>query len=259
MTSQTTENQMQTQTRSFKKRFGAVAALTLLAALCVGGTLATPIARVDADNVISFGAVDIEAVQMEHGQNEEGEDVWVDVSDRTINARFGKVERRVQFTNTGDQPMFVRARFALQAVNTDEETGEEVSTDVPVEHLSYGLNLGEGVGKWTQVDPETPDEPIWYYYNDILAPGATTEPLVTSIELVNYNDLVLENDSFAFDVLGQGLQSEHQLDASGAQLQDATLAEGWPEPGDDGVNHEAAGNSADVTTDTTASDDGQEQ
>ena len=74
MTSQTTENQVQAQTRSLKKRFGAVAALTLLAALCVGGTLATPIARVDADNVISFGAVDIEAVQMEHGKNEEGED-----------------------------------------------------------------------------------------------------------------------------------------------------------------------------------------
>lgn len=258
MTSQNTENQVQTQTRSLKKRFGTVAVLTLLAALCVGGTLASTTVRADADNVISFGTVDIEAVQTERGQNEEGEDVWVDVSDRTINARFGKVERRVQFTNTGDQPMFVRAKFALQAVNTDEESGDEVVTDVPTEHLSYGLNLGEGDGKWTQVNPGTPDEPTWYYYNEILAPGATTEPLVTSIELVDYNDLVRENDSFAFDVLGQGLQSEHQVDASGAQLQDATLAEGWPEPGDDGVNDEASGNSADATTDTTTNDEGQE-
>lgn len=212
--------------------------LCLLAIAAVGSTLALKEVNTTADNIMSFGDVKIKVVETEWDASagEDGTGDWVDVTNQVISSRYGKAERRVQFTNVGSHPIFVRAKLGMVAVNEGPD-GEDVETDVPAENLTYTLDTAN----WTS------DSEGWYYYGAVLQPNETTEPLVTAIEMKDYNDLARENDSFKFHVLGQGVQSEHQVDEmTGEEITEAINANGWPDPGDDGVNHEAATQSSDL-------------
>lgn len=266
-----TDVSTQTQKKTPWRRAGAIVVLCILALAAVGSTLALKEVNAQADNIMSFGNVKIQVVETEWDATagEDGTGAWVDVTNETISSRFGKAERRVQFTNVGEHPIFVRAKLGMVAVN-EGPAGEEVETDVSAEHLVYTLNTdpaegGEFTTGWTAGDPANEEQAGWFFYNAILEPGETTEPLVTAIEMTDYNDLARANDSFKFHVLGQGVQSEHQVDeTTGAAIENAVDAHGWPDPGDDGVNHEAATQSndlvaeADETNGNATTEEGQE-
>ncbi|MDM8246177.1 hypothetical protein QUW40_06135 [Collinsella tanakaei] len=266
-----TDVSTQTQKKTPWRRTGAIIVLCALALAAIGSTLALKEVDAQADNIMSFGNVKIQVSETEWDAmaGENGEGAWVDVTDEAISSRYGKAERRVQFTNVGEHPIFVRAKLGMVAVNEGDD-GEAVETDVPAENLSYTLNTnpaegGEFATGWTAGDPANEEQAGWYFYNAILEPGETTEPLVTAIEMTDYNDLARANDSFKFHVLGQGVQSEHQVDeTTGAAITEAVNAHGWPDPGDDGVNHEAATQSndlvaeADETNGNATTEEGQE-
>lgn len=244
-----TENSAQTKKRAPWGRTGAIIVLCLLALTAMGATLAAKVETKTADNILTFGDVKIRVVETEWDASagEEGTGGWVEMDPNSaIDAHHGKVERRVQFENVGSHPIFVRAKMDMLSV-TVGEAGEEATAPVPAENLTYGLNTnpdpstGEFEIGWTVGDAANPEQAGWYYYNAVLEPGETTEPLVTSIEMSDYNDLAQAVDSFRFDVLGQGVQSEHQVDeTTGEAITHAADAYGWPDPNDDGVNHEAA-------------------
>lgn len=244
-----TENSAQTKKRAPWGRTGAIIVLCLLTIAAMGATLAAKVETKTADNILTFGDVKIRVVETEWDATagEDGAGAWVPMDpEEPIDAHHGKVERRVQFENVGSHPIFVRARMDMLSVTADE-AGEETTVPVPADNLTYGLNidLGSSAGEfeigWTVGDAANPEQAGWYYYNAVLAPGETTEPLVTSIEMSDYNDLAQAVDSFRFDVLGQGVQSEHQVDeTTGEAIANAADAYGWPDPNDDGVNHEAA-------------------
>lgn len=251
-----TDVSTQTQKKTPWRRTGAIIVLCALALAAIGSTLALKEVDAQADNIMSFGNVKIQVSETEWDATagENGEGAWVDVTDEAISSRYGKAERRVQFTNVGEHPIFVRAKLGMVAVNEGDD-GEDVETDVPAENLSYTLNTTN----WTA------DSEGWYYYGAVLQPNETTAPLVTAIEMKDYNDLARENDSFKFHVLGQGVQSEHQVDeTTGEAIENAVDAHGWPDLGDDGVNHEAAAQSnylvaeADETNGNATTEEGQE-
>lgn len=218
-------------------RVGTMLVLCLVAIAAVGSTLALKEVNTTAENIMSFGDVKIKVVETEWDASaNEGSGGWIDVTNKVISSRYGKAERRVQFTNVGSHPIFVRAKLGMVAVN-EEPDGEDVETDVPAENLTYTLDTTN----WTA------DSEGWYYYGAVLQPDETTEPLVTAIEMKDYNDLARESDSFKFHVLGQGVQSEYQVDEiTGEAIKEAINANGWPDPGDDGVNYEAANQSNDL-------------
>ena len=226
-------------------RVGTMLVLCLVAIAAVGSTLALKEVNTTAENIMSFGDVKIKVVETEWDASaNEGSGGWIDVTNKVISSRYGKAERRVQFTNVGSHPIFVRARLGMVAVNEGSD-GESVETDVPEQNLAYTLDT-------TNWDA---DSEGWYYYGDILQPNETTEPLVTAIEMKDYNDLAQESDSFKFLVLGQGVQSEHQVDeTTGEEITEAINANGWPDPGDDGVNHEAATQSNDLVAEADETD-----
>lgn len=266
-----TDVSTQTQKKAPWRRAVVIVALCALALAAIGSTLALKEVDAQADNIMSFGNVKIQVSETEWSPaaGEDGTGAWIDVTDKAINSRYGKAERRVQFTNVGNHPIFVRAKLGMVAVGVGED-GASVETDVPEENLSYTLNTnppagGEFTIGWTAGNPAVEEQAGWYYYGAILKPGETTEPLITAIEMEDYNELASTSDSFKFHVLGQGVQSEHQVDgATGTPIENAVDARGWPDPGDDGVNHDAATQSNDLvadvdeTNDSATTEEGQE-
>lgn len=225
MTSQNTENQVQTQTRSLKKRFGAVAVLTLLAALCVGGTLASTTVQATADNIMSFGDVKTKVVQSELVN---GDYVDLEEDQYDIEAPLGQINRRVRVVNTGSEPEYVRVRLDMQANVAGEDEPQDASNYVVYEVASDN--------EWQQVIAE--DGTIWYYYTQPVAPGEDTTDLVKSMELIgNYNEVVGTGGSLVFTAYAEAVQSKNNEEA-------ALPDKGWP-------TDEASGNNADATESMT--------
>lgn len=250
----TQDIQPQTSQTGRRSRAKLLAATLLLGALAVGGTVAYTTTQVEADNVITFGSVKMRVVQSERG--EDGGLVELDPSQYDINAPMGQLERRVCVENLGSEPAYVRVKLDMHVERADDT--EEDATD----YRQYGLNL---------IDPEsgagatdefkvgwTAGEDGWYYYNAPLAANATTEPLVTSIELINdFNGFAGQLGKYVFTADGQAVQSEYNRDS-------ALTAEGWPAEdetegqtdgqSEDGTNEGSSDESASQTT----NDEGQE-
>lgn len=190
-------------------------ALLLLAFAAVSTTVAMTVRETTVRNVMTFGDLSIRAEIAGPGTGgAEASDVW----------HGGKAERTVRFTNTGSHPMFVRARLGVSAVSQDEKD------ERPWTEVEYGMSLldsVDGAEGWV-AGPGADGEEGWYYYSQVLAPGATTEPLVTSVELTgDFNALANDGYGFSFEVVGQGVQSEHQVAPAEGELSSLT-AVGWP-------------------------------
>lgn len=225
MTSQTTKNQVQTQTRSLKKRFGAVAVLTLAAALCVGGTLASTTVQKTADNIMSFGDVKTKVVQSELVN---GDYVDLEEGQYDIEAPLGQINRRVRVVNTGSEPEYVRVRLSMRANVSGSEDSQDAS-----DYVNYELNNTDWM---SDVDEAT--GVTWYYYKEPVEKGGQTSDLVDSMELVgNYSEFVGEGGNFVFTAYAEAVQSKNNEEA-------ALPDKGWP-------TDEASGNNADATESMT--------
>lgn len=204
-----------------------------------------------ATNVMTFGDLKIQAVISKPAATGE-ETGWVDATAETIDARYGMAERRVQFTNTGSQPMYVRARLGVDAKDGSVQT-EWTDVEYGLQLLSSMPAQGEGETEGWVAGPGSDGETGWYYYSQILQPGETTEPLISSVELEgDFNTYVNDGYVFNLDVLGQGVQSEHQVAPDGGTLS-ALTAQGWPSDEDagDGTTTTTT-NSAEITEEVGA-------
>lgn len=280
-----------TSGRRHRARRWAIAGLALLALIGAGATLASTTVQVTAENVMTFGDVKIKAIILapaaEDASGDAGEgdttgddaatgddtttvpgaadaasaagEDWADVTNEPLDAPFGKAERRVSFKNTGSHPIFVRARVGVNAVRAAAEPAGETEIE-PWTAATFTLQLAEGTmpaagaeeatGGWYA---GTGEQAGWYYYGRILKPGETTEPLVTAVDLGDFNAKAMQGYHFELDVLGQGVQSENQEAPEGGVL-NAFTAMGWPA---DEVDDAAEGTSA-ATTGSTTTTEGQE-
>lgn len=239
----------------YRARRWAIAGLALLALIGAGATLASTTVQVTAENVMTFGDVKIKAVIL--APADDGE--WTDVTGEPLDAPYGKTERRVAFTNTGTHPMFVRARVGVNAVRAAAEPAGETEV-MPWTQATFTLQLVEGAMPAADAEEAkggwyagTGEQAGWYYYGRILKPGETTEPLVTAVDLGDFNAKAMQGYHFELDVLGQGVQSENQKAPAGGVL-NALTAVGWPT---DEVDDAAEGTSA-ATTGSTTTTEGQE-
>lgn len=196
-----------------KKRILTLAALALLAAAAVAGTLAFSTRSREAENVISFGSVKMLLLETELSGDTE---IPVD-AEQSVKAASGKVSRIVRVRNVGANDMYVRVRPAM-VVESAAGEGREASSGV------YELTMNEGAGaaQWTQGDDG------WWYYNSPLAAdaegaGETSGPLMTSVEFVgDFFDEAGPGGSFKLTLDAQAVQVEHN---KGTALE----ATGWPE------------------------------
>lgn len=246
----TQDTQSQASTSGRRGRAKVLAVAFLAGVLAVGGTVAYTTTQVEAENVITFGSVKMRVVQSEPG--EDGQFEELDPSDYSITAPMGQLERRLSVQNLGSEPAFVRVKLDM-VVEKPNEDPEDAT-----EYRKYGLNLidpetgtGEGATQGFTVGwSEGADG--WYYYNAPISADQYTEPLVTSIELINdFNTYAGEYGTYVFSAEGQAVQSEHNNAT-------ALTALGWPE--DDEADGQAENQTGTESTDTesTTNDEGQE-
>lgn len=186
------------------KRIIAVLAITSILAVMVFQTLAFFTAEDTALNRVTMGNVALilndDTINPE---TEELEPFPVEGFDLIMPGDV--IDKIVSVTNDGDNPIWVRIRLDRSILLA----GEAADVDFNV----LGLNLNDE--DWTEgVDG-------WFYYNEVLAPGETTENLFTQVTFPTTLGNAFMNAEVEIDVLAQGVQSQN----NGLTVQEAT---GWP-------------------------------
>lgn len=186
------------------KRIIAVLAITSILAVMVFQTLAFFTAEDTALNRVTMGNVALilndDTIDPE---TEELEPFPVEGFDLVMPGDV--IDKIVSVTNDGANPIWVRIRLDRSILLA----GEAADVDFNV----LGLDLNDE--DWTEgVDG-------WFYYNEILAPGETTENLFTQVTFPTSLGNAFMNAEVEIDVLAQGVQSQN----NGLTVQEAT---GWP-------------------------------
>ena len=186
------------------KRIIAVLAITSILAVMVFQTLAFFTAEDTALNRVTMGNVALilndDTINPE---TEELEPFPVEGFDLIMPGDV--IDKIVSVTNDGANPIWVRIRLDRSILLA----GEAADVDFNV----LGLNLNDE--DWTEgVDG-------WFYYNEVLAPGETTENLFTQVTFPTSLGNEFMNAEVEIDVLAQGVQSQN----NGLTVQEAA---GWP-------------------------------
>ncbi|SFN78002.1 hypothetical protein [Proteiniclasticum ruminis] len=186
------------------KRIIAVLAITSILAVMVFQTLAFFTAEDTALNRVTMGNVALilndDTIDPE---TEEMEPFPVEGFDLVMPGDV--IDKIVSVTNDGDNPIWVRIKLDRSLVLEDQ------SADVDFSVLGLDLNEED----WTE------GADGWFYYNEILAPGETTENLFTQVTFPTSLGNAFMNAEVEIDVLAQGVQSQN----NGVTVQEAT---GWP-------------------------------
>lgn len=182
-----------------KRRLLAIllaAALIALVAVLAVGSYAYYTHEDTAVNVITTPGLDIELIEKTaSGEDFPAEGVYVMPGDT--------VSKIVTVENKGDSPCFVRV--ALEKGINDELLDAEGCLEIDI-----------NTNDWTYKDG-------FYYYNSILAPGETTAPLFTEVQIVGRAvDNKYMNKEFNLTVKAYAVQSDN----NGASALEAL---GWPE------------------------------
>lgn len=122
----------------------------------------------------------------------------------------------VTVENTGDNDAWVRLSVTKSYKLAAERVAVLGADDVASREVEL-IHLDINSDYWTEKDG-------WYYYNEILKPGQTTEPLFTSVTLDPSLSNVWQNAEFGIDVHMEAVQVAN----NGAT---ALEAAGWPDNG----------------------------
>lgn len=186
------------------KRIIAVLAITSILAVMVFQTLAFFTAEDTALNRVTMGNVALilndDTINPE---TEELEPFPVEGFDLVMPGDV--IDKIVSVTNDGDNPIWVRIRLDRSILLA----GEAANVDFNV----LGLDLNDE--DWTE------GADGWFYYNEVLAPGETTENLFTQVTFPTSLGNEFMNAEVEIDVLAQGVQSQN----NGLTVQEAA---GWP-------------------------------
>lgn len=188
-----------------KKRNLAVIALLMFALMLpLAGTLAYFTQSETAHNVITTGNVDIKLE--EFSENEEGELVpFENVSGMMPGQSASKI---VQVKNTGSGDTWVRIkldpRFTLDKDYAEPGFAPDVADVIP-EINEKDWQFKEG----------------YWYYNKVLKPGDTTEPLLKSVKFAEKMGNNYQGSEFALDVVAEAVQAKN----NGENVLEAV---GWP-------------------------------
>ena len=184
-----------------KRRAFAVALIVICLAISAIGTLAYYTAEERAHNVITTGGVEIEV--HEWADEEKTEPFPEDgVDDVTPGLEVTKI---VEVENTGASAAWIRVLLEMTVTAADGET--ELSANL--------VELDYNTEKWTLGDDG------YWYYNEALEPGDTTDPLFTKVTFAAEMGNEYQESTCVIDVTAQAVQSAN----NGTSATDAT---GWP-------------------------------
>ena len=186
------------------KRIIAVLAITSILAVMVFQTLAFFTAEDTALNRVTMGNVAL--ILNDDTINPETEELEpFPVNGLSLVMPGDVIDKIVSVTNDGDNPIWVRIKLDRSIILA----GEAADVDFNV----LGLDLNDE--DWTEGTDG------WFYYNEILAPGETTENLFTQVTFPTSLGNAFMNAEVEIDVLAQGVQSQN----NGLTVQEAA---GWP-------------------------------
>lgn len=188
-----------------KTKYLWVGVLVALLLLCVAAaTTAFTTRSATADNVLTFGSLQLELQQFTLSA---GQEIPYTGQDPVNITASSQVSRIVRIKNVCDHPMYVRVALRMQGTRGD-------GTPLDMTGLvDYRLNTTD----WTGRDG-------WYYYTKPLEPGQTTPDLLTAIEFES-NAVLAQGGagcSMDLDINAQAVQSENNA----AAVLDAA---GWPQ------------------------------
>ena len=180
-----------------KRKILILSVLVICFAMIAAGSLAYYTADTKAHNVITTGSVDIE---LNEWANEERTEKF----ENQTGVMPGKdVTKIVEVKNVGTGSAWVCVQMF---VDVYAENGE----GLPPERVKLDINDTD----WTYFDG-------YYYYNKPLAPGATTEPLFTTVSFDEQMGNEYQNAEATIDITAIAVQSAN----NGETVLEAT---GWP-------------------------------
>lgn len=189
------------------KRRNAVltAALALLAALVAFGTVAHFSGEAHVTNVITTGNIAITLNDTLDGRDaKEVDGVWLATISGVMPGK--EVEKIVSVTNTGSGDAWVRIGLE-KAINLAEGKAGEVDTNL--------ISIQFDDSKWIA------GEDGYYYYNEPLKPGITTDDLFKSVIFSPDMGNLYQGSTATIKVEAQAVQWKN----NGDTVMDA---EGWP-------------------------------
>ena len=185
-----------------KRKILLVSALVICMAVSITGTLAYYQAETQAHNVITTGSVDIRL------QEWADEEKTVPFKDPDGIMPGTSVTKIAEVKNTGKSDAWVRVR-----INTTVTRKISDNESVLLDASGIGLDLDET--NWVKSGDNS------YYYQKVLAPGETTEPLLRSVRF----DQTMGND-YAGVQVDVCLKAEAVQSANNGQT--VFEAAGWP-------------------------------
>lgn len=172
-----------------KRRLLILFILTICVASIAAGTLAYFTTEDRATNVITAGNVKIDLE--EWSKTEDGSLVpFEDVDDVMPGTEVSKI---VQVKNIGGQSAWVRISVEKAITLAEGMTGE-----VDLSLVTYEIDTEH----WTEKDG-------YYYYNESLAPEATTVPLFTSVRFSEQMSNLYQGSKAVITVCAQATQTAH--------------------------------------------------
>lgn len=191
-----------------KKKILAVAAMAICTAILAGGTLAYFTAEDQVHNVITSDAVDI---AIEEWQDEVGGTPY---PDEEIQIMPGTTVSKIVTVKNLEAESWIRANFEI--IITDANGNK---MDISPETLASIVTVAVDGEYWQQ----KADEKTWWYYNDSVATGLSTEPLFTEVVFDGPNMTnEYQNCTVEIIVYADAVQVANNEDS-------ALEAAGWPE------------------------------
>lgn len=177
-----------------------------LIAICLStiayGTLAYFVSDETSHNVITSGHIEID---LQEYADPNGDGNLVPFEDLINVFPAMDVSKIVQVENTGMQSAWIRVSVEKSITLAEDREGE-----IDLSLVTYDLNTEH----WTEQDG-------YYYYNKILKPGETTEPLFTEVSFSPNMGNMYQESTATIEVKAYATQSAN----NGKTVLDAA---GWP-------------------------------
>ena len=180
-----------------KKRLFSLAIICICLSVVSAGTLAYYTANETAHNVITTGGVEIDLLET----TSDGSD-FTNVTGVMPGTNVSKI---VEVKNIGTNDAWIRVQVDKAIHLAEGQTGE---VDLDLVTLDYNTT------NWTE-------QGGYYYYNDVLAPEETTEPLFREVSFAGKMGNMYQSSTASIYVYAQATQTAN----NGKTVFEA---DGWP-------------------------------
>lgn len=192
-----------------KKKVLLLATLAIFTSVIATGTLAYFNAEDTAHNVITSGNVKVELVETTDKTDANSDPLPFEDVDGVMPGMA--VSKVVRVVNTGESDAYIRI-----AVDTKINMASDSNAEPDYNLISIDYAIGTAPTEWTEKDG-------YFYYNSVLGPGETTEPLFTEVYFKESMGNEYQKSSTEINVTAYATQVAHNGD-------NALEAKGWPEP-----------------------------